>query len=135
TNWWNISAARSEGLTTYYGSLLSDQTDDRLRLGGLGKLLALTSNEEANALTAVKFTRIFGSGNVYQLIPHHQSGARGQLAEDVGGRKLFHGDATFHALRRLKDAGATLQETELGSDSENSAQPQIPLFLKEGDKI
>src|SRR5690625_199994 len=113
TNWSNVTAARAEGLNTYFGSLLSDQADDQVRLSGLGKLLALTSNEEANALTALKFSRIFGSSNVYQLMPHHQTGDRGNLGSSVGGRNLLSGEATFHDLRRLLDQGASIVETKI----------------------
>lgn len=142
TNWSNISAARSEGLRTYFGSLLADQADDDVRLSGLGNLLALTSNEEANALTALKYSRFFGTANVYQLIPHHQTGARGSLGEQVGGRKLFNGQANFHDLRTLYDRGAQIKETQMTEEfnledyyaaHKNSF---IPLFAKaNGDLI
>lgn len=142
TNWANVSAARSDGLKTYYGSLLADQADDDVRLGGLGNLLALTSNEEANALTALKYSRYFGTANVYQLIPHHQTGARGSLGEQVGGRKLFNGQANFHDLRLLFDRGAEVIETliteEFSFDDYYSTHEGsfIPLFAKvNGDLV
>lgn len=141
TNWANVSAARAEGLEAYYGSLLSDQADEQARLSGLGKLLALTSNEEANALTALKYSRVFGSGNVFQLSPHHQTGDRGNLGTAVGGRKLFMGDATFYDLRRLFEAGATIHETALTSQFNFSefrnmhGDSFVPLFVKNDDDI
>ncbi len=136
TNWSNLAAARAEGLETYYGSLLSDQADDNLRLSGLGKLLALTSNEEANALTALKFGRIFGTGNVYQLMPHHQSGERGNVGASVSGRLLFKRNATFHQLRQLLDQGAEIRETgmteEYGIEEfrERHGDRYVPLFIR-----
>src|SRR5690606_38324718 len=42
TNPSNVTAARQEGLQAYYGSLLSDRSDDQLRLSGIGRLIALT---------------------------------------------------------------------------------------------
>lgn len=141
TNWSNVTAARAEGLNTYFGSLLSDQADDQVRLSGLGKLLALTSNEEANALTALKFSRIFGSSNVYQLMPHHQTGDRGNLGSSVGGRKLFSGDATFHDLRRLLDQGASIVETKITEEfSLNDyrklyGRDFIPLFTRDNGDV
>src|SRR5690606_32352768 len=51
TSWWKVAAARQEGLNIYFGSLLSDRSDDQWRLVGIGRLLALTSNVEATALT------------------------------------------------------------------------------------
>ncbi|HLR46486.1 MAG TPA: hypothetical protein VK092_04950, partial [Deinococcales bacterium] len=141
TNWSNVSAARSEGLNTYYGSLLADQADDQVRLSGLGNLLAVTSNEEANALTALKYARVFGTGNVYQLPPHHQTGTRGNLGDEVGGRKLFRGSANFHDLRRLYDAGATIHETKITEEFDMEdyrkryAGNFIPLFVRTNGKL
>ena len=141
TNWANVAAARSAGLPAYFGSLLAEQADDEVRLSGLGKLLALTSNEEANALASLKYSRLFGSGNVYQLVPHHQTGARGSLSTNVGGRKLFLGDATFHDLRRLVDQGAHIAETDITEEfsmadfrARNGSQ-YIPLFIIRDDEL
>lgn len=136
TNWANVKAARADGLTAYYGSLLADQADDDVRLSGLGNLLALTSNEEANALTSLKYSRYFGTANVFQLIPHHQTGARGSLGDSVGGRKLFLGSANFHDLRRLFDLGAKIVETKITKEfrladyEEKHRGNFIPLFVK-----
>lgn len=136
TNWANVKAARADGLKAYYGSLLADQADDDVRLSGLGNLLALTSNEEANALTSLKYSRYFGTANVFQLIPHHQTGARGSLGDSVGGRKLFLGAANFHDLRRLFDQGAKIVETKITEEFRLSDYEErhrgsfIPLFVK-----
>ena len=136
TNWSNVAAARNSGLDAYYGSLLADQADDRVRLSGLGKLLALTSNEEANALTALKYGRIFGTSNVYQLPPHHQSGARGNLGASVSGRRLFSGRSTFHDLRHMLERGAAIHETAITEEFDLQAFEQrhggrfVPLFIR-----
>ena len=136
TNWANVTAARNSGLDAYYGSLLADQADDRVRLSGLGKLLALTSNEEANALTAMKYGRIFGTGNVYQLPPHHQSGARGNVGASVSGRRLFSGEATFHDLRQMLEQGARIHETAITDEFDLEAFEErhegrfVPLFIR-----
>lgn len=141
TNWNNVAAARADGLEAYYGSLLADQADDRMRLSGLGNLLALTSNEEANALTALKFGRVFGTNNVFQLAPHHRSGTRGNLGQNVGGRWLFHGQPNFHELRHMLEAGATIEETEVGEDFDLNAQIElhdgqfVPLFVRSGGQL
>lgn len=112
TNWSNVAAARLDGLPTYFGSLLSDRSDDEVRLGGIGRLLALTSNDEANALTALKYAREFGSNNVYQLAPSRES-TRSQLGGERRGRWLGGKDLTFRRLEALFASGATLQATDL----------------------
>ena len=141
TNWANVAAARADGLEAYYGSLLADQTDDRMRHSGLGKLLALTSNEEANALTALKYGRIFGTGNVYQLAPHHRSGARGNLGASVSGRILFSGDATFHDLRHMFEGGAKILESpvtekfDMNEFLQQNSNRVVPLFVRSNGSV
>jgi NhaP-type Na+/H+ or K+/H+ antiporter len=113
TNWANVAAARVEGLNAYYGSLLSDYSDDEVRLSGIGRLLALTSNDEANALTALKFARDFGDLNVFQLEPSQAGSTRQALAAGRRGRLAFTDSVTHEALETLFQKGYRLKKTEL----------------------
>jgi hypothetical protein len=60
----NISATRLAGLPAFYASILSDSALDEIELGGIGRLLALTSNDEANSLAALHFIPAFGRSDV-----------------------------------------------------------------------
>ena len=113
TNWSNVASARVEGLDAYYGSLLSEHADDELRLSGIGRLLALTSNDEANALTALRFARDFGSQDVFQLAPSRASSDREGLSDEQRGRILFHRGITYRELERLFSAGAMIKKTAI----------------------
>ncbi len=141
TNWAHVTAARVEGLPAFYGSLLSDRSDDELRLSGIGRLLALTSNDEANALTALKYAREFGSANVYQLAPGRSLHERGRLGGESRGRVLSADDVTFRRLQALFDAGASIKRTELteqfGLDAyrERYGSGCVPLFVQEGKRL
>jgi NhaP-type Na+/H+ or K+/H+ antiporter len=141
TNWVNVSAAHAEGLRAYYGSLLSDRADYDVRLSGLGKLLALTSNDEANALTAVKYARVFGSHDVYQLEPDRSSGERGRVGNAEGGRNLGMGGATYSDLQYLFDQGARMTETQITEefDGEDFAERHgsnfVALFSRSNGKL
>ncbi|MBZ0291604.1 MAG: sodium:proton antiporter, partial [Anaerolineae bacterium] len=46
SNWGNIHAARMLGLSTYYGNVLSEDTMEDIPLDGIGRLMALTRNDE-----------------------------------------------------------------------------------------
>ena len=46
---------------------LAEAVVDELELGGIGRFLALTPNDEVNALAVLNFSEIFESGEVYQL--------------------------------------------------------------------
>ena len=141
TNWSHVAAARVEGLDAFYGSLLSDRSDDELRLAGIGRLLALTSNDEANALTALKYARDFGSANVYQLAPGRGAAARGRLGPARGGRAIGADDVTFSRLEALFEAGAEIKRTRLTERFDLDAfkrrygQACIPLFVTQGDRL
>ena len=53
TNWPHITAARMSGLRTYYGNALTEEALDTIDMDGIGRVLALTPNDEANALATL----------------------------------------------------------------------------------
>lgn len=112
TNYDNIAQARQEGLKTFYGNLLSERSDDEVDLVGIGNLLAMTSNDEANALAAVKYAREFDSQHVYQLEPSGPS-ERKQVGEESRGRLLFHHGTTYPDLEHAFSSGAKMKKTRL----------------------
>ncbi len=116
--WSNVSAARMKGLPTYFGNVLSEHALDEVDLHGIGKLVALTANAEANALAAVHFGETFGSRDAYQLPPDTGNDPRRRLAflEHLQGRQLFRDDATSGRLDELFAAGATVKTTRLSEE-------------------
>lgn len=127
TNGAYVAAARAQGFAAYHGSLLSDQADDELRLSGIGKLLAITSNDEANALAALKYAREFGTQNVYQLEPSRASAERKRLGDTERGRTLFHEPVTYDELRQLFDRGAKLETRPPGGARVQGVY--LPMFV------
>ncbi len=136
TNMGNISAAKNAGLFASQGSVLSEWILDKIELEGIGRMVALTSNDEVNALAALHFTERFGRSEVYQL--HPELGQR-QSADDVPvtlrGRVLFDPDATFSFFEDLFDQGAVIETIEVveGQSLEEfmvvNAGEVIPLFV------
>lgn len=141
TNWSNVAAARLEGLPAYYGSVLSDRSDDEVRLSGIGRLLALTSNDEANALAALKYARAFGSQNVFQLAPGRSRPSREELSIEQRGRLAFGPDVDYARLEELFERGAVLSRTEIdgrGAVQEGEERDDanaVPLFLISGGRV
>lgn len=141
TNWANVAAARSAGLNAYYGSLLSDRSDDEIRLGGIGRLLALTSNDEANALTALKYAREFGSQSVFQLEPSREASERNRLGGEQRGRVLFHRGISYRELLRLFDQGGELRTFEVDEDftfdklAREYGSDVLPMFVVNGGRV
>lgn len=67
SSWENISAARMEGLPTYFGNPASQHADANLDLTGIGQLLALSPSSQLNDMASTRFRPDFGKGNLYSL--------------------------------------------------------------------
>jgi hypothetical protein len=117
TNMANVSAAKNAGLFASHGSVLSEFILDKIELEGIGRMLALTSNDEVNALAALYFTERFGRSEVYQLPPSGKSRVqRHTVPQNMRGRILFTPDATYEFFEEAFEQGATI-ESVLFSDS------------------
>lgn len=114
SNYANTHAARMEGLPTHYGNILAEGAVEELNLDGIGRILAMTSNDEVNALAALHFVEVFGRAEVYQL-PYRRKEAMpdAEVAGHLRGRFLFKHNATFGYMKALYEAGAVVKTTKL----------------------
>jgi hypothetical protein len=113
TNRRNVLQARLEGLDAVAGNILAETVEDDLDLGGMGVLLALTGNDEANALACQHFVDEFGSAGVYQLLPDLAPRSSDAPNQPRLGRLLFAPEATFSELCTRLAAGAVVKTTPL----------------------
>ena len=113
TNRANIATARLAGLPTYYGTILSEDALIELRLDGIGRLVAWTSNEEVNALAALHCADLFGRAEVYQLCPAGVGDQAKIVPQHLRGRFLFSEGMTFTVLTDRFAAGAAIKKTSL----------------------
>ncbi|MCZ6598526.1 MAG: cation:proton antiporter, partial [Planctomycetota bacterium] len=67
TNRNKVRVAVMEGLDAHHGSVLAEEFQERVDLGGTGRMLALTSISGVNSLAALELAPIFGRSEVYQL--------------------------------------------------------------------
>ena len=88
---------------------------EEMPLGGLGRLLALTPNDEANALAAQHLREVFSSSEVYQVPPQSRSeGSRDSfVSRDLGGRFLFQEGVTLDDLQQKVERGWLVKKTVL----------------------
>jgi NhaP-type Na+/H+ or K+/H+ antiporter len=142
TNWRNIRRARMAGLNTEYASALAQTTMEELNLAGIGRLLALTSNDEVNSLAALHFSEVFDRGGVFQLAPHHagRKDLRQSVSMQLRGRILFDSQMTFRKLDSIFDQpGTEIKFTKLsrafGFDDlqRRYAGRATPIFLRKVD--
>ncbi|MEX0785087.1 MAG: sodium:proton antiporter [Dehalococcoidia bacterium] len=117
----NVREANLAGLSGYYANVLAEDMAHELELDEIGRLLALTPNDEVNALAAQQFGAVFGRANVYQLapkteVPKDERAGRQTIPQYLRGRILFGGKATFdYVSERIAD-GAVIKATTLSEE-------------------
>jgi NhaP-type Na+/H+ or K+/H+ antiporter len=67
TSWQNVRQARQAGFEAYHGNPTSGHATENLDLQGIGKLIAVSSNRDTNALAGMHFRQEFGSSAVFTL--------------------------------------------------------------------
>jgi CPA1 family monovalent cation:H+ antiporter len=113
TNESHISQARMAGLPAECMNVLSESVQNELDLSGIGRILALTPNDEVNAMAAHEMANVFGRANVYQL-PHESSDSRRRApAHHLGGRPLFGKNRTHWEIEGQILRGAVVKKTKL----------------------
>lgn len=137
-NWANVTAARQAGLRAHLGDLLAEHILKDLDLTGMGRILAMTPNDQVNSLTALHFIEVFGRENVYQLAPHkgrENAGEDENLPRHLRGRTLFGDKVNYEGLYALVNAGAEVKSTKLTSEftyehyRKKYGEDVMPLFV------
>lgn len=142
TRYQRVAKAREAGLNVCYASILSEYVMDAVDFSGLGRFLAMTSNDQINTLAAARFRELFGAKNVLQL-------ARGEATsrlettwqERLTGRTLFNPRLTYEFMDSALDQGAVIKATRfsevftLEAFHAHYGERVHPLFLIDGPRI
>lgn len=119
SSWENISAARMEGLETFYGNPVSEYADQKLDLVGIGKLLALSPRRALNVVAGMRYKAEFGQQNIYTLMSREDANVSDKHklgAEEERGYILFDRDLTFSKFASLLSKGAEIRTTTLSEE-------------------
>ncbi len=117
TNRQDENRARMAGVPTHYGNVLVEDVDLELDLTGIGRILALTPNDDVNTLAVTRFTGIFGPAERFQLAPGRvPAGIDSSAATHLAGRLLFGQDANYERLSTMVRAGATIRKTSITTE-------------------
>jgi hypothetical protein len=136
TNWKHISDAKLDGLDAVYASVLSEQImDDDIDLSQMGRLLALTRNDEVNSLASLRFAEVFGRASVFQLpLPEGDRGRKGINLEQHG-RCLFSPGITHDYLAGRFNQGSLIKTVKLTKEFDYGdfrslyGPTALPMFL------
>jgi len=117
TNYNKVSAANMDGVSADCVNILSDHAREELDLTGMGRLLAMTPNDEINSLAVREFRSVFGRAEVYQLsYLQRTTSQRRALSHSLSGRTLFSEDLPFRELDKQFAAGARVKTTKLSDE-------------------
>ncbi|HMB98599.1 MAG TPA: sodium:proton antiporter [Balneolaceae bacterium] len=132
----HINKAEKKGLNTYHGNILSPSAIEEINLDGIGKLLALTPNDEVNSLSVIRFSRIFGSSNVFQLPSNFpDSPEKQEMPKNIRGRTLFDNSMNYGKIEQLFNADSDFKIVEITENMDQQIfkdkfnEQRIPMFL------
>lgn len=114
-NYGNLRAARTAGLDTFSGDILSEAAEQRLELMSYETLVAATDNDAYNTLVATDLAPEFGRGNVFQVMRAKSENARHQLPRTLGGAR-FGPEETHDGMDRLVRDGWTFRVSRLSEE-------------------
>ena len=109
----NVLAARLRGLDAIQANILSEYVESELDLSGIGRLLAVTHNDEANALACQHFEDEFTSQEVYQLVPQLSEREQSALNLPNLGHLLFGRQVTCENINQRLENGAVIKTTPI----------------------
>ena len=115
----NIESARSVSLEAVMANVLSEDVIDELDLQGIGKLIAVTPNDEVNALSALHFEDVFGRAEVYQL-PYKgkELNEEQQVSRHLRGRCLFDKNMTFGKIYENFDSETGIKILDIKTEGD-----------------
>lgn len=133
----HVAKSKIEGLDARAMNALTEGAFDDLDLSGAGIFLALTSNDEVNALACARMEEDFGRSGVFQLVAEQESQGGAEL--DAGGRRLFGDEVTYKVIARHFLEGWSFKVTSLSEEftlddyRNHYGDRAIPLFVIEDD--
>ncbi len=132
-NFGNLRGARTAGIETFSGDILSEAAEQRVELVSYATLVAATSNDAYNTLVATDLAPEFGRDNVFQVMREKSESARHQLPRTLGGRK-FGPEETHAGMNGLIRAGWTFRVTRLTEEFSfeqwRATRPQSKLIAR-----
>jgi hypothetical protein len=87
----NIERANRMGLPARRANALAESVLDDLDLSGIGRVMIMIPNDEVSSLTALHFSEIFETQDIYQLAaqPDSRFGSEDEMPKHLRGRPLF----------------------------------------------
>ena len=111
----HLIRARSAGIRTFYGDILSEAAEHQVELLSYRTLVAATDNDAYNTLVATDFGPEFGRDNCWQIARAKAGKSRHALPTQLGGRPFGEGRG-FEGFEQLLAKGWTFRMTKLSDE-------------------
>ena len=117
-----VHACRMAGLACIYGNALSESTREEIDFSGLGRLFAVTPNNEVNTLVCLRYQEDFGRQEIYRLsFTEKLQGNQEAAHVEAHGRRLFGGEMNGDRMDDLLGGHATITKTKLTKEYDYAA--------------
>lgn len=110
--------AEGMGLRAVAANYADDDAREDLDFMGVGKFLALTSNDNANEVVATKGLEDFGRASVYRLSRKPKLQSESPSMHGYSGRVLFGNKWTYQALADRLESGWTFRTHKVTAEDE-----------------
>ncbi len=116
TNRVNVRAAKMEHLPAWQGSILAEYAFREIDLRGIGRVMALTTNDEVNTLALQRMSHMFDKVGLYTLPLRQAKKKEGQKPVRGVGRHLFSADIDLETIEARFDKGWVVKATTLSPE-------------------
>lgn len=113
TNWRRLRGARLEGISTFYGEVLSENADYTMDHSAFNHIITATPNDAYNALVCVEFAPELGRHRVFQVSGQDEDSDGDGIAFTSRGRTLSSRGRNFDALTRDWWSGWRFRSTKI----------------------
>ncbi len=116
-NWNHLANARSGGVPTFYGNILSEHAHHEINMNVWGSVIAATDNDAFNALVCNELGPEIGRSHVFQIGNRDkQSSSKRSLHFTRGGRPLMKPGMEFAELRQKIEQGWAFSSSRLTAE-------------------
>lgn len=122
----HVRRAQQENLPARRANALSESVLDELDLSSIGRLLITIPNDEVASLTALHFSEVFESTDIYQLAAQSDSRQvqEGEMPKHLRGRPLFGERTSYATIEEQFDRGHELRMFKLADDFADDEQKE-----------
>jgi NhaP-type Na+/H+ or K+/H+ antiporter len=137
TDPYNVTRAIAAGLRARRMSVLAEEASHDLDLRGIGRLLAITSNDTVNALATARFARIFGRREVFQLAPPADRSGDAAVPEEHLGRIIGIEGISYATLDERSRQGWRVRTARGGDTIQEAVDAKLflPVLRIVDDKL